>query len=80
MAKTTFNFEPLYTDFRKVINVLNSSTQPQHIVASDRMFELLSRKWNPQIGKNKEGVSTMSNFLLIYQTQKEAVAKRFELN
>jgi hypothetical protein len=80
MSKSAFNYEPLYTDFRKVINVLSSSTNPQHIVASDRMSELFSKKWNPQVSKNKDAVNVLECLLGIYQTRKEVVAKRFNVN
>mgnify|MGYP007090113568 CR=1 FL=1 len=74
------NHEALYADFRKIINSLNSSTTPQHIVATDRMVELLERKWDKVSKSNLDTKATIDNFAVLYHIQKGIVSRRFTIS
>ena len=80
--KGQVNLEALHSDFEKVIKVLNSSTIQQHVTASDRMLELLVKKWDSMVEKSQGSVNIMSillSMLPIYKTNRELVSKRLTI-
>ena len=74
------NHEALYADFRKIINTLNSSTTPQHIVATDRMIELLEKKWANATKTHAETKMVIDNFGILYHIQKGIVSRKFTIS
>jgi hypothetical protein len=73
------NETALVADFRKVINTLNSSTIPEHLVASQRLWELAERKWQPYTKTDKTVKEMFESFSRVYASQKRAVANKLEI-
>jgi hypothetical protein len=73
------NETALVADFRKVINTLNSSIIPEHLVASQRLWELAERKWKPYTKTDKRVKEMFESFSRVYTSQKRAVANKLEI-
>jgi hypothetical protein len=69
----------MIADFRKVINTLNSSTLPEHLVATQRLWELLEKKWTPFLKSDIKLKENLKSFTTIYESQKRAVANKLEI-
>lgn len=75
------NEQEMISDFEKVINSLNSSTKPEHLVTSDRMLLLANKKWIP-VAKRlraKENLDLIEGFAIVYNHQKLMVGNRLGL-
>lgn len=71
--KSTPLDSPLVKDFRKIITTLNSSATVEHIMTSDRMFDLFRNKWRDEVKKDKEAMEMVVSFTEAYGHQREAV-------
>jgi hypothetical protein len=76
---TSENETALAADFRKVINTLNSSIIPEHLIASQRLWELAERKWKPYTKTDKMVKEMLEFFSTVYISQKRAVANKLEI-
>lgn len=78
-TNTSENEVAMIADFRKVINTLNSSTLPEHLVATQRLWELLEKKWTPFLKTEKALKENLKSFTTIYESQRRAVANKLEI-
>lgn len=75
------NEQEMISDFEKVINSLNSSTKPEHIVTSDRMLLLTNKKWIPVAKRlrSKENLDLIEGFAIVYRHQKILIGNKLGL-